>query len=302
MGPYGRHLPAYRRVMKPARVTAAIAVLVATVLPGPRAGAAPPAHYVALGDSYTSAPLVPPVAPGSPPQCGRSASNYPHVLAAALGLALTDVSCGGATVGHFANAQYNDLPPQFDALGADTTLVSVGIGGNDNNLFASVVAGCGSTTLLLLTGSLAPCRDTFGDKFAKGIAADEVNLRAALREIHGRAAHARVVVVGYPNILPTDALGQAGCVVAGVPFTPGDMAYVDGIEKALNAMLARAAKAEHAVFVDTYTPSVGHDMCRLPGTRWIEPLLPLSPAAQFHPNAAGEAATAADLQRVLGHA
>jgi hypothetical protein len=90
--------------------------------------------------------------------------------------------------------------------------------------------------------------------------------------------------------------------VAGVPFTPDDMAYVDGVEKALNAMLARAARAEQAVFVDTYTPSVGHDMCRLPGTRWIEPLLPLSPAAQFHPNAAGEAATAADLQRVAGHA
>jgi hypothetical protein len=41
-------------------------------------------------------------------------------------------------------------------------------------------------------------------------------------------------------------------------------------------------------------------MCRLPGTRWIEPLLPLSPAAQFHPNAAGEAGTAADVERALG--
>ncbi|HEY2831736.1 MAG TPA: SGNH/GDSL hydrolase family protein [Sporichthyaceae bacterium] len=281
-------------------LAAGLAALVVTVLSGPCAGAAPELRYVALGDSYTSAPLVPPVAPGSPPQCGRSASNYPHVLAAALGLALTDVSCGGATVGHLSKAQYSDVPRQFAALSRDTSLVTVGIGGNDNNLFGSIVAGCGKTTALMLTGSLAPCRDTFGDRFVKAIQADEQYVRAALREINQRAPGARVVVVGYPDILPTDTVGRAGCVIAGVPFTPDDMAYVDGIEKALNAMLAHAARATHALFVDTYGPSVGHDMCRLPGTRWIEPLLPLSPAAQFHPNAAGEAGTAADLRRALG--
>jgi lysophospholipase L1-like esterase len=281
-------------------VTVALAALVTGAVSLPSADAAAPGRYVALGDSYTSAPLVPPVAPGSPPQCGQSAANYPHVLAAALSLALTDVSCGGATVGNFAEAQYDDVPAQFAALTPDTSLVTVGIGGNDNNLFASVVAGCSATLPLLLTGSLSPCRDQFGDKFAKNIAADEPNLRVALAEIKRRAPKARVVVVGYPSILPTDALGRPGCLLAGVPFTPGDMDYVIGIEQALNAMLARAAKAEGVRFVDTYTPSVGHDMCRLPGTRWIEPLLPLSPAAQFHPNAAGEAATAADLARALG--
>jgi len=281
-------------------LAAGMAALVVTTLSGAQAGAAPKPRYVALGDSYTSAPLVPPVAPGSPPQCGQSASNYPHLLAAALDVTLTDVSCGGATVGHFSTAQYADVPPQFAALRRDTSLVTVGIGGNDNTLFGSIVAGCGSTTANVLTGSLAPCRDHFGDRFYRAIAADEKNLRAALREIYRRAPRARVVVVGYPDILPTDAVGRAGCVIAGVPFTPEDMTYVDGIEKALNAMLARAARATGALFVDTYTPSVGHDMCRLPGIRWIEPLLPLSPAAQFHPNAAGEAGTAADVERALG--
>ncbi|HEY3605809.1 MAG TPA: SGNH/GDSL hydrolase family protein [Sporichthyaceae bacterium] len=285
--------------MRRAWVTAAVATVVAGALVTPPARAAAPGHYVALGDSYTSAPLVPPAAPNSPAQCGQSAANYPHVLAATLGLALTDVSCGGATVGNFRKAQWSDQAPQFSALTADATLVTIGIGGNDNNLFASVVTGCGATALLF-TLSLTPCRDRFGDEFAQKIAADEVNLRAAVREVRHRAPKARVVLVGYPNIMPTDALGQAGCLIAGVPFTPGDLDYVDGIERALNAMLARAAAAQRVLFVDTYTPSVGHDMCRLPGTRWIEPLIPLSPAAQFHPNAAGEAATAADLQRALG--
>jgi lysophospholipase L1-like esterase len=226
--------------------------------------------------------------------------NYPHLLAAIRKLALTDVSCTGATVENLRTAQWRDVPAQFRVLTRDTRLVTVGIGGNDNGLFASVVAGCGATVPLLLTGSLAPCRDKFGDSFAKKIAADEHNVRAALREIRHRAPRARVVLVGYPDILPTDALGRAGCVLSGVPFTPGDLEYIDGIERTLNAMLARAAQAEQVLFVDTYTPSIGHDMCRLPGIRWVEPLLPTSPAAQFHPNAAGEAATAGDVQRALG--
>jgi hypothetical protein len=58
------------------------------------------------------------------------------------------------------------------------------------------------------------------------------------------------------------------------------------------AAAAAAAGSPSVSFVDTYTPSLGHDMCRLPGIRWIEPLLPLAPAAPAHPNAAGEAATA----------
>ena len=52
--------------------------------------------YVALGDSYTSAPLVP-NQHGQPIDCGRSDRNYPSLTAPALGVArFTDVSCGSA--------------------------------------------------------------------------------------------------------------------------------------------------------------------------------------------------------------
>ncbi|MGH3586207.1 MAG: SGNH/GDSL hydrolase family protein, partial [Pseudonocardia sp.] len=43
-------------------------------------------------------------------------------------------------------------------------------------------------------------------------------------------------------------------------------------------------------FVDTYTPTIGHDVCQLPGTKWIEGLVPTAPAAPVHPNALGMAA------------
>lgn len=273
------------------RFVAAVAVAGLALAPAPAAEASA-GRYVALGDSYTAAPRVPPAAKNAPARCVRSAGNYPSRVAEKLGLALTDVSCAGARVQDFAAAQDVGVPPQFEALGRDVSLVTVGIGGNDNGLFGSLVAGCGTLSAAALLGTLTPCRDTFGDRFSKLIAADAVNIRAALRTIAKRAPKARVLVVGYPALLPTDPVGQAQCPVALIPFTPGDIAYIDGIERQLNAMLAAAAKATGAVFVDTYDQSVGHDMCRLPGVRWIEPLIPLAAAAPFHPNADGQAAVA----------
>jgi lysophospholipase L1-like esterase len=63
-------------------------------------------------------------------------------------------------------------------------------------------------------------------------------------------------------------------------------------------VVRRAAAATGARFVDTYTPSAGHDACQLPGTRWIEPATNPANAFPVHPNAAGEAAMARDLLRV----
>jgi len=258
-------------------------------------------RYVALGDSYTAAPMVPPPDAGAPAACGRSAANYPHLVANHLRLTLTDVSCAAATVGDLTRAQYADVPAQLDALGPDTAVVTVGIGGNDNGLFARVVSDCGAAAAGVLAGSAAPCQERYGDQFANEIAADAEHIRAAIRQIHLHAPQARVLLVGYPAVLPNDTVGRVECLVAGVPFTPGDLAYIDGIEQALNAMLAAAAAEGGAAFVDTYTPSLGHDMCRLPGVRWVEPLLPLAQAAPMHPNALGEAATAAAVQGVMGH-
>src|SRR4051812_1371817 len=74
---------------------------------------APPTtrKYVALGDSYVAAPLVPvtDVANG----CFRSSSNYPAIVAKKLGAKLDDRSCGGATTQSFTTSQYPDVPPQL---------------------------------------------------------------------------------------------------------------------------------------------------------------------------------------------
>lgn len=51
--------------------------------------------------------------------------------------------------------------------------------------------------------------------------------------------------------------------------------------------------------MDTYTPTIGHDMCRPVGERWIESLAPQTPAAPAHPNALGEQAMATAVTNAL---
>jgi hypothetical protein len=53
-------------------------------------------------------------------------------------------------------------------------------------------------------------------------------------------------------------------------------------------MLKQRAEMAGAAYVDTYTPSTGHDACSSSVARWIEPLIPASSAVPLHPNARGE--------------
>ncbi|HEX2191929.1 MAG TPA: GDSL-type esterase/lipase family protein, partial [Acidimicrobiales bacterium] len=133
----------------------------------------------------------------------------------------------------------------------------------------------------------SPCHDRYvgpaGDEISRRIAATAPRVAAALAEIHRRAPRARVYLVGYPAILPH---GGVGCWPI-LPFAFGDVPWLRDKEKELNAMLASTAASSDAVYVDTYGPSGGHSACALPGDRWVEPVLPLSPAAPVHPNARG---------------
>jgi lysophospholipase L1-like esterase len=248
--------------------------------------------YVALGDSYTAGPLIP-LQTGQPVGCLRSNRNYPSLVAETLRVSeFTDVSCSGARSEHLTGPQdvrFGVNPPQFDALDADVQLVSLGIGGNDIG-FAEIFHQCARRSPARPGG--AACRDFYTadgrDQLADRIAAAAPQIAAALAEIERRAPAARVLLVGYPAILP-DA--GPGCFPL-IPLTAGDVAYLRETEKRLNAMLAGEAERAGADFVDTYTPTIGHDICQLPGRKWIEGFTPTAPAAPVHPNARGMAAMA----------
>ncbi|MEV5876434.1 SGNH/GDSL hydrolase family protein [Streptomyces sp. NPDC052101] len=243
-------------------------------------------RYVALGDSYTSGPGIPSQVDAG---CARSDHNYPTLVAAQRQVAaFTDVSCAGATTAQMWQAQGTN-PPQLDSLGRGTDLVTVQIGGNDVG-FGSIIGTCARLSAQDPTGN--PCERSYQasgyDQLTLAIVRTAPKVDRVLRAVHARAPHARVVVVGYPDLLPDDG---SGCFPQ-VPFAQRDFAYLRDTEKRLNLMLRVVAALNRAEYADTYTPTVGHDMCKAPADRWIEPLQPAAPAAPAHPNAQGEQAMA----------
>jgi lysophospholipase L1-like esterase len=251
--------------------------------------------YVALGDSYTSGPGIPVQRPDSG-LCGRSDRNYPSLLATAIRpAAFKDVSCSGAITDNMTQSQFG-APPQFDALDSNTRLVTLGIGGNDADFV-------GTTTTCLFLGLLnpqgAPCKERFTaggtDQLLARINQVAPKIDAVLQGIKARAPQARVLLVGYPDLLP-DA--KSKCTVD-ISIGAGDFPYLYSINKAMNQMLATRAAANRVEYVDTFTSSIGHDGCQSPGTRYIEPVIGVVDGAPIHPNPLGMRNTAGQVQSKL---
>ena len=253
--------------------------------------------YVALGDSYTAGPDIPDQ-DATPAGCERSSRNYPALVAQSLGFTSSrvhDVSCSGATIADLTGTESTSdgvNAAQLSALSASTTLVTLGIGGNDID-FAGVLTRCVEVDLVpSLMGSEAsgssPCKAYYTsggtDQIEQKIQTAATSLASALSQITQRAPHAGVFVVGYPDLLPS---GGSSCADT-LGITSADLVFLNQEELRLNAMLQASAKAAGAVYVDTYTPSQGHDACADQAARWTEPLIPASPAAPLHPNARGE--------------
>jgi hypothetical protein len=293
-------MPAVGTALRRGGILPALAAALLVLVLLPQAAHASGPSYVALGDSYTSGPLIPSQT-GSPSGCLRSTSDYPALTAAAIGASsFTNVSCSGATTLDMNGSQSvtgGTNPPQFSALSAGTSVVTLGIGGNDLG-FISIIETCATESLTNPFGS--PCKDHYTaggtDQLAQAIQALAPTIGVLLRQIHTLAPGARVFVVGYPDILPNTG---SGCWPI-VPVAFGDVPYLRGVENELNTMLANQAAANGATFVNTYADSIGHDVCQLPGTKWLEGLLPTSPAVPFHPNQLGEQHMAAQVIAAIG--
>jgi lysophospholipase L1-like esterase len=249
--------------------------------------------YVALGDSYTAAPLVPvtDVANG----CFRSDSNYPRLVAARLQAHLTDVSCSGADTGDITGRQEMDYggqrtsaPPQIRAVGRDTRLVTVGIGGNDEGLFKTLIETCAAA-------GGASCAD--GVRRALGDPAQVLqevgdNVTSVLRRVSRRAPRAEVLLVGYPRLVDE----QRSCPA--MPMTTADRPVLAALERKLAGTLAKAAERAGVGFVDMYAASRGHAVCS--EDPWVNgSTMDQQRAAAFHPFAEGEDAIADEVMKTL---
>ncbi|MEV7396807.1 SGNH/GDSL hydrolase family protein [Aeromicrobium sp. NPDC092404] len=259
-----------------------------TSTPAPRPSATPdlPAvrSYVAIGDSFTSGPGLAELRDDGA-FCLRSDHNWPSLLARALRPAsFDDVSCAGATT-------YDVLQPgrgaaaQIDAVRPSTDLVTVGIGGNDGNLFASLVSSC--------SGGGGTCRPFLRDS-APAILDETVGrIAKVLEDVRARAPKATVLLVGYPRIMPDSGT----CASVGIPAA--DTAAVAGAEEALDRSLAAAARQVGVPYVSVRDASRGHDACA--GDRaWTNGAdVRDEDGIAFHPRRAGMAAVARAVQTEL---
>jgi GDSL-like lipase/acylhydrolase family protein len=283
----------HRRAVLAALTAAAAAVVTVAAATTPTQAAAGTLRYVALGDSYSAASGVLPPDPTSP-LCMRSTANYPHLIAARTGARLTDVTCGAAETKDFFESQYPGVAPQLDSVARNTQLVTMTIGGNDDNVFIGAIAECGLAGLSTL-GQGSPCQDQYGNSFRHDIRHTTYPaLVRALRGVRHHAPHARVAILGYPWILPkTD-----GCFDK-MPVAKGDVPYLRHVQATLNDAVRRAAAEVGVTYVDLSRVSEGHDACQPVGTRWIEPVLQGTNPVVVHPNALGEKHLAKRTMKVL---
>ena len=251
-------------------------------------------RYVAIGDSYTSAPLVPETDPED--GCLRSSGNYPSLVAAALeGTELEDVSCAGADTTALIGVQrtFDGLsrPPQLQAVTEDTSLVTVSIGGNDFGLFSAFVGGCAQIASTDPDGS--PCTDVASEDGPEVLAKIEERISSVVQGVRGRAPEARILVVGYPQIVPP---GDRACPA--LPIAEGDLAFARTMNRGLAEALQEGARRGGAEYVDAYALTEGHDVCSedpwIAGKDTVE-----GQALAFHPFAAHQEAVAQEILRIL---
>jgi lysophospholipase L1-like esterase len=252
-------------------------------------------RYVALGDSYSAGPLIPTtdLAGG----CARSDHNYPSLLAKALRVPVVDVTCSAATTRDLTHPQRSfgggRIPAQLRSVTARTDLVTVGIGGNDLDLFSTLVTTCTKLRAIDPTGS--PCTRRLA---ARGLhlgamtATISARVTASLRAIRERAPRATVVLVGYLRLVPDHG------TCAKLPLARGDYAQGRRISAALDRALARAAHRQKVLYVDMYTASRGHDICS--AHPWVNgSVTDQQRALAYHPLAAGMRADAAAVLAAL---
>ena len=243
----------------------ALAGLLALVLSTASAAlAAPAVNYVALGDSYSSGVGAGDYSDASG-DCERSPNAYSALWAGAHApSSYLSMACSGATTGDV-------VADQLSALRASTTLVSITIGGNDEN-FSAIMADCN------LHGDATCVREV---QAAEDSA--RANLPGRLATLYGdiaRAApHAHLVVLDYPHFydLASDCVGLSQTKRSKID---------EGID-VLDGILAASARHAGVTFADVRQAFVGHEICD--DNRWLHSVNFGEFGESYHPTADGHA-------------
>ncbi|WP_049572967.1 SGNH/GDSL hydrolase family protein [Streptomyces sp. SBT349] len=221
------------------------------------------AHYVALGDSYSSG-----VGAGSYDEasgdCRRSTVAHPELWADANAPASFQFpACSGATTTDVLNNQ-------LGTLDAATTLVSISIGGNDAG-FADTMSTC------VLEGTDA-CLSAVAA--ANGVISGTLpgRLDALYGAIRAGAPDAQVAVLGYPRIYEPGGDCSFG-------IGEESRTAINGAADNLHEVISKAAADHGFAYGDVRPAFTGHEICS--GDEWLNSItLPVGDS--YHPNAAGQ--------------
>jgi lysophospholipase L1-like esterase len=251
-------------------------------------------RFVAMGSSFGAGPGISPRDPASPRRAGRSAGNYAHVVAAALGLSLRDVTYSGATTSDVLQRSAAGQPAQLDAVTPDTALVTLTGGGNDVGYLPRLTLA--SLPWPLRAAPRVTARVAgFGDPVATEERFEQLerNLVTIGQRVHDRAPDCRVLFVDYLTILPPRDADRSG------PPPPEIAQWGRGIAARLAATTQAAARAAGCEYVAASAASADHHAWSAePWTRHFH--YSLRGGAPYHPDAAGMAAVAQLVIAALG--
>ena len=257
------------------------------------------ARMVALGSSFAAGPGIEPVEDRG---AGRSARNYPHLVAEALGAQLVDATVSGATTATILDVAQRvavrRFAPQIESVTAGTDLVTITAGGNDLDYLSGVI----STALLQqlwrrrATRHAARAIRARRPLAAVTTAQEEataLGLTHIVETVRNRAPGARIVVVDYLSIFGEDSLPRDAR-----PFRAGEVAHFRTVASALSRAIQTAANRTGADLVPE--SAFGRDHGIGSSQPWVNGLQPVRRlGSSFHPNAAGMAAVAdAVIQKV----
>lgn len=243
-------------------------------------------RYVALGGSMAAGPGIAPRARGSPWLAMRSGRNYPHLIAARLGLDLTDVTYSGATTAHILRDSQHGSGPQIEMLDGSEGLVTITVGGNDvgcvSMLFAATLPAALHRLPVLgptVRGMLDPAAR---ERALDGVATSLCEVGSAVR---GRCPRARVIFVDWLALLPPH----------GVPAPPLSVRGADLARHVAGRLASLTAAAAHETGCEIVAASQAsrdhHAWANEPWMVGAGSFLPGRPTP-FHPNAAGMSAVA----------
>jgi len=235
-------------------------------------------RYVALGSSIASGYGI----ANQSTSCGRSDRDYGHLVAAKLGLNLTDVSCGAAVIPNVLDRAQGSAPPQIVAVTPDTKLITVSVGGNDINLNGTAL-GCGNPATVC-----SPPATLDADE-----AALQGKLVAMLTELKARAPSVTVVLVTYPREFPDQNCAE-------LSLTDGELSMLRGMGEKLEAASVSAAEQAGVLLVDPYVEPGDHTGCAPVSERWTAGYK-VAPGEGFayHPTALGHEEMAKLIEQAL---